>query len=183
MVMTRRLIIIGCSALIGLSCSRKSNPVSPPIEGDFPPSSKFAVTLYSPTQSVATGDTFQVRIVLYNVTNVSGCALRVYFPPTLVALVSAKVGTSFFPSDSVISISRIEQDSGRVSFGVAYRNSAPAQSKSGSGTVCVLTGKALAGGNCSLVIDPATLDIRAPDGTLIPNFASLVLENLSLVIH
>ncbi len=164
--MSRRLIIVGISVLIGLACSRKSNPVSPPITGDFPPSSKFAVTLYSSTQSVATGDTFQVRVVLYNVTNVSGCAFRVYFPPALVSMVSAVVGTTFFPSDSVISISKIEQDSGRVNFGVAYRNVAPVRSKSGSGVVCVLTGKALAGGNCSLLIDPSTLEVLGLMGLL-----------------
>ena len=164
-------------------CRKKSNPVNPSIEGDFPSSSKFAVTLYSPVSSVAVRESFEVRVVLYNVTNVSGCAIEVSYPSSKAGSLIASPGSLFFPSESAISISRNEPDSGRVSLGIAYTNTTPAQSISGSGVVWVLLCKATSAGICSFVIDPNTLEIKGPDGTLIKNFDSLLVENTSVSIH
>ncbi len=177
------LLVLGILALVLGGCSKKSNPVTPPFEGDFPPSSEFSVTLYSASSSVAVGDTFQVRVVLYNVSNVSGCAVRISYSSNLTDILTTAKGSSFFPSDSVVSISKIEPDSGRISFGIGYRGATAANAKSGSGVVSILTCRAKTSGTCSFAIDPNTLEITSPDGTLIPNFGALLVENLSVVIH
>ncbi len=183
MNIARTIVIIGIVILVGGGCKKTSNPVNAPFDGDFPPSSKFSITLYSSSQSAAVGQSFEVLVVLYNVTDVSGCAMVFSYPPAIVDILNASIGSSFFLPQSVMSISKNEPDSGRVSFGVAYRNSTLTQSKSGSGVVCILTCKAKSAGNCTIAINPNTLEIKTPDGTFMKNFDSLLLENFSIVIH
>jgi hypothetical protein len=129
------------------------------------------------------GQSFEVRVILYNVTNVAGCALEVSYPAAVAEVDSVAPGTSFLPPDSIISISKIELDSGRVSYGVSYKYSGQARSKSGSGVVCMLKCKAKTSGTCSFLIDPATLEIKTPDGTFIQNFGTLLVENLTIAVH
>ena len=183
MRINRVVAVIGLGFLLAGGCSKNGNPVSPSLADDFPASSKFSVTLYSASQSVVVGQSFEVRVVLYNVTNVSGCALKISYPSSMVLVDGVAPGTSFLPPDSVLSISRIEQDSGRVSYGVAYANSGRAGSKSGSGVICILDCKAKAAGTCSFVVDPASLEVKTPDGTLIQNFSTLLLEDFSVTVH
>ncbi len=170
--------------LIGCGCTKRSNPVTPPTSGgDFPPDTKFSLTLYSPSTSVAIGELFDVRVVLYNVAGVSGMALDVAYPSANVNVLGVTNGTTFFSSDSVISLSKIEADSGRVSFGVAYRYAASGISKSGSGLICTFKCKAVAAGTASFIVDQNTLRVNTPSGTLIDNFATLLVENLSITIR
>ncbi len=179
----RVTILIGLSLLVSAGCSKSSNPVSPPVTDAFPPSSKFSVTLYSPLQTVAIGDSFEVRVVLYNVSNVAGCAMTIAYTASTAEVDSVIPGTTFFPPDSTVGVSMIEQDSGRVSYGVAYRYSAQMQSKSGSGIVCTLVCKSTTAGTCRFVVDHSTLQLTTPDGTLIPNFNTLQLDSLSIPVH
>ena len=179
----RVTILFGLSLLISAGCGKSSNPVSPPVTDGFPPSSKFSVTLYSPSQTVAVGDSFEVRVVLYNVSNVAGCALNITYTPSLAEVDSIIPGTSFFPPDSTVGISMVEQDSGRVSYGVAYRYSGQTRSKSGSGIVCTLVCRSRNSGTCRFAIDHSSLELTTPDGTLIPNFSTLQLDSLSILVH
>lgn len=180
----RPIVFIVAFVLIVGGCSKKSNPVTPPSSGvDFPQDVKFALTLYSPSISVAVGESFDVRVVLYNVSGVSGMALHVTYPAGNVDALSVTNGVTFFPPDSVISLSKIEADSGRIDFGVSYMNAASGISKSGTGLICTFKCKAKASGTASFVVDQSTLQINSPSGTLIANFAALLVENLSITIH
>ena len=173
------ILFFSAIILIAAGCTKKSNPLTPPTS-EFPPDTKFSVTLYSPLSAVTVGESFDVRVVLYNVTNVSGIALTVTYSKGNVDVVSVAGGTTFLPSDSVVSISNIEADSSRVSYGVSYKNSS---SKSGSGIICTIKCKATASGTASFVIDQTTLVIDTPAGTLIDHFASLLVENCSVAIR
>ena len=179
----RSLFVVGFVIFFAGGCRTKSNPATPVVESDYPPSLKFAVTLYSSVQTATVGQSFEIRVVLYNVTNVSGCAMEISYPTAIVGILDASVGSSFLPPESAICISKNEPDSGRVSLGVAYRNIVQAQSRSGSGVVYIVICKAKAAGNCTFVINPNTLEIKGPDGTLIKNFDTLLLENSSIAIH
>jgi hypothetical protein len=184
MNVNRLTYFVAAILLIAGGCSKKSNPLSPAAPGiEFPPDTKFSLTLYSPSSTSAVSQMFEVRVVLYNVTNVAGMALEVSYPPGNVEILGVTGGTTFFPTDSVISISHLEPDSGRVSYGVAYKNTVSGASKSGSGLVCTFKCKAKAPGTASFVINQNTLDINTPSGTLINNFAALLLENLTFNIH
>ena len=165
-------------------CTKRSNPIAPSSSGDeFPPDNKFSLTLYSPSSNITIGDLFDVRLVLYNVTGVSGMAVDVSFPATSVTVLGILSSTTFFPADSAISLSRTEADSGKMSFGVSYRNAATGISKSGSGLICTFKCKAKAPGAALFVIDQSTLRVTTPSGTLIDNFSTLLIENLSITIH
>jgi len=182
----KRFLSISClvALLLGTGGCRKGNPVSPTNkETDFPPDTKFSLTLYSPTTAVSVGDSFDVRVVLYNVTAVSGVALDVSYPPADVDVFSVDDGQAFFPPDSVISLSKIEPDTGRVEVGISYRNTGPGSSKSGSGVVCTFKCRAKAAGTASFVIDQNNLQITNPTGTLIDHFEHLLIEDLSVIIR
>jgi hypothetical protein len=178
------IFVVGMIILIAGGCSKKGNPVTPEVPAnEFPADAKFSVTLYCPSPSVAVGESFEVRVVLYNVTNVSGMAITVTFPTGSIDVLGLTSGSTFFPPDSTISISNTEADSGRISYGVSYKNTASGASKSGSGLICTVKCRATASGTASFVIDRNTLQIGTPDGTLIGNFATLLVENCSVTIH
>ena len=168
--------------LVAAGCARKANPVSPQVD-DFPADSKFAITLYSPTTTVSVGQSFDVRVVLYNVSQVSGVALRVTYPTSNVDVLQVAGETSFFPQDSVISLSNIEPDSGTVDYGVSYKNPSLGTARSGSGLVCTLKCSAKAAGSAGFNIDQNTLQIVTPSGTLIDDFAVLLVQNLTISIQ
>lgn len=178
------VFLLIAAVLVAAGCGKKSNPVSPQSgTSEFPPDTSFSLTLYSPSLSVAVGESFEVRVILYNAIRVSGMALEMSFPSGNVDILGVTAGSSFFPPDSVISISRVESDSGRISSGVSYKNTASGASKSGSGIICTVQCKAKASGVASFVIMPNSVVINAFDGTLINNFASLLLKDLSVTIH
>jgi hypothetical protein len=184
MNMSHPIYFVAAILLITGGCTKKSNPLSPAAPAiEFPPDTKFSLTLYSPSSSIAVGQTFEARVVLYNVINVAGMALEVSYPAGNVDILGVTGGTTFFPPDSVISISHVEADSGRVSYGVAYKNTASGASKSGSGLICTFKCKAKAPGTASFVINQNTLDINTPNGVLINNFPALLVENISFSIH
>jgi len=177
-----RIFAVAAVVLTVAGCSRRGNPVAPSGE-DFPPDSKFSVTLYSPSSSVSNGESFEVRVVLYNVSNVFGAAVEVSYPAAMVEVLGVTGGITFFPPDSVISLSKIESDSGRVDYAVTFKNAASGKSKSGSGIVCTLMCRANATGTASFAINRKTLQISTPGGTLINGFADLLIEDLSMNIR
>ncbi len=181
--MSRSISFIVAIILIAGGCTKKSNPLSPPAPTiEFPPDTKFSLTLYSPSSVVSVGQSFDVRVVLYNVSGVSGMALDVSYPAANVDVVGVTNGTDFFPQDSVVSLSKIDADSGRVEFGISYKNTSSAPSKSGSGIACTFKCKAKASGSAAFIIDQTTLQINTPAGTLINGFGALLVENLTIPI-
>jgi hypothetical protein len=166
-------------ATIMSGCKKESSPVAP-ATGEFPESTKFCVTLYSPSQSVAVGGTFEIRVVLYNVSSVFGAAMEIGYPGANVEITQVSGGSTFFPSNSSLTVAKIEPDSNRVSVAIAYQNAGTVLSSSGSGILFRLTCKAKASGTHTFTINGKTLEIRRPDGTLINNFSSLLIENLTI---
>ena len=151
--------------------------------GDFPPSSKFSITLYAPKQSVAVGESFEIRVVLYNVTGVFGVATEIAYPSASVEVISVTRDASFSPSSKFVEVNMIQPDSNRVSAALAIQNTGSASSFSGSGVVWVLTCKAKIAGNAPFILSSQKLEIQSSDGTLISNFSSLLIENLSISIR
>ncbi len=177
------IFVVLVAVLVGAGCSKKSNPVEPSSGGDFPSSSKFSVTLYSVSTSAGIGQSFEVKVILYNVTNVAGYAMKISYQPSTAEVDSISLDSPFVSPDSSIGVSLIEPDSGRVSFGVARRYAGTPVSVSGSGVVCTLWCRGKGTGTCNFVIDPVSLEIQTPDGVLIQGFASLLIENLAIAIH
>ncbi|HEY6952972.1 MAG TPA: cohesin domain-containing protein [Bacteroidota bacterium] len=179
----KRIIAFIAAVVVLSGCGKKNNPVSPPTVIDFPPDTKFSVTLYSPAQSVSVGGTFEVRVVLYNVSNVFGAALSVSYPGAVVDVLGVTGGGTFLPAASVIDVSRIEPDSNRVSYAVSYENATTGSSSTGSGVLCRIQCRAKASGTAAFAINQSTLEIKTANGTLIPGFSNLLVENLSIGIH
>jgi len=136
-----------------------------------------SVTLYCEKQSVAVGESFEVKIVLYNVSEIFGCAVEVQYASDKCEVTSGLAGT-LFPADSIIALPpKIESASNRVSYSVTKQRGT--KSLSGSGIVFKMKCKAKTAGNASFTINTATLEIRKADGLLVVRPVS----NLSITVR
>lgn len=124
-----------------------------------------SVTVYCEKQDVAFGEEFDVKLVLYNVTDVFGVAFEMDYPADKCEISSVLVGP-FFPSDNIIALPPvIEPDSNRVSCGLTKVRGST--SISGSGVVIKLKCVGKGSGKAAFTINPTNLAITKPDGTLI----------------
>jgi hypothetical protein len=165
------LIILIITALV-VGCKKNdatTNPPPPPPASQedwtYPASSTSdTVTVYCNKQNVAVGEEFEVKLVIYNVSDVFGMAIEMNYASDKSDVLSALAGP-FFPSDSVVTLSpKIESNSNRVSYGVSRLRGST--SISGSGILIKLKCKGKTAGNATFSIDPTKLEIRKADGTL-----------------
>jgi hypothetical protein len=166
--------VMGCKKDEGVT----NTPPPSPEDWTYPASTtRDTITTYCEKQNVAVGEEFDVKLVLYNVADVFGVAVEMKYVSDKSDVLSALAGP-FFPSDSVVALSpKIEPDSNRVSYGVTRLRGST--SIAGSGVVIKLKCKGKAAGNATFSINPAKLEIRKADGTLIVR----PIANLTVVVH
>lgn len=172
------ILIAGC----------KKNPVSSlPPEEDFsyPPSTKFAVSVYSSQTTIKKGDLVDIKLVFYNLQNVFGAAVELNYSNNLIEFTDDSkmlLGQYFVVGDSTLVLKKVEQSYGRVSVAISYVKGS-SKTANGSGVVFKLKGKAVGIGSAQIEINRNKLQIIKSDGLPINNFSNLLLENLTLTIQ
>lgn len=144
-------------------------------------SSKFAVTAYTAKDTVAIADSFDVKVVCYNLSSVFGASVQMSYDPSKVRVRSLVAGSYVGPDSVVIKLSDIDSTSGLVSFGISYLNGS-GRSSSGSGVLFKAKCMALAAGMVTFTVDTTKLEILKSDGTSIAGFDTLSVENESITI-
>lgn len=185
--MKTNILLVLLFALLFSSCKKSENPASPATETttedfSFPQSSRFAFVVYSDNATVKNGDLFDVKVILYNATDVFGTATEISYPNDKVSVQSAVTGPYFSPLNDALTLSKIEADSGRVSYGITYKAGVTKLS-SGSGILYKLKCKATKTGTASFILNAQNLQILKSDGSAISNFSQIVKENLTITIQ
>jgi hypothetical protein len=152
-----------------------TNP-SPLVEDwSFPASAtRDTTTLYCDKESVVVGESFDVKVVLYNVSDLFGAAVEVDYVPAYVDVVSVLPGP-LFPADSVVALPpKIEPAHNRVSYGVSRLRGSTGLT--GSGVLMKLKCKGRSAGVAGFAVNPANLEIRnRNDSLLVRPIANLVV--------
>jgi hypothetical protein len=185
---TTFLWCLSIAALLA-GCSKSSNnPVGPstaPTGNDwvFPANnSKFSVTVYTASDTVAVGQTFYTKVIYYNVSQTFGTALECAYAPDKVRILEVTQGPMFASDTTTISVARVDSVAGTVSMGISYK-AGTGKVFNGSNILVRLKCEAKAAGSTAFTINAAKLEILQSDGSSIPNFGSLAVENLSLLIR
>jgi hypothetical protein len=168
--------------VLSSSCKKDDGTTGPPPDPEFPASSNFAVTLYTPKTTLSVNESFEVKAILYNVTDVFGAALEIKYSPDKVQIVGIDAGTSFFPGGNVLTISMTEPDSLRASYGATLK-AGISSGISGSGVLAKFRCKALAAGTPSFLINESKLALKKSDGNPITGFSTIQKNDLLLTIQ
>jgi hypothetical protein len=182
--MTRHLFVLALIVplLASSGCKKDDGGTEPPpvIEDfTFPASSDTALTLYSGTSSVGLNQTFDVKVICYNVSPTFGAAFEVSFSSSLVQVLDIIVGPFIGPADSTVQLKQIENASGRVSFGVSFRRGSGLTS-SGSGIPFKIRCKAIAAGTAQFTFNQSKVLLLQADGSEIANFRRLQFRDLTI---
>jgi len=175
------ILLSGC----GGGSSTQPNPTptpTPPGPWTFPASSKFAVTLYADSSTYAIGDSFDVKVVAYNLTNVFGATFQVNYPAS-----QLNVGRVVYNSTPIVTPNlelpgRVEADSNRVSFGFTFLRGSH-HAFNGSAVLARLRCLGTAAGTAKFTLARANLAIQDSTGSAIPNFSNLEVDSLSVTVH
>ena len=151
-------------------------------EWSFPENLNFAITLYSEEDSVAVGDSFDVKIVFYNIRIAFGTVMEISYNSDIVEISQVISGPYFSPDSLTIMLSVIEPDLNRISYGVSYVKDS-GMTVSGSGIVAKLRciGKNRGTAKCRLT--PGKFEIIGTDGNLVTNFRSLTITNATVIVE
>ena len=184
--MMRNLFLICSVSIVGflIGCSKGDNGTNPPPTEDFtfPASSDTALTLYSGTSTVSVNQTFDIKVVCYNVSQTFGAAFEVGFTNGTVTVESIVIGPFFDPADQTVSVTQIENTNSRVSFGTTYQRGS-GKTSSGSGVVFKIRCKGTMPGAAQFTLNQSKIELRKSDGTLISNFDRLQYQNLSVTVQ
>lgn len=172
------LILFGC----------KKDPTGPDIPQEdfsYPPSGRFAVSLYSNQTSLNVNSEVDIRLVFYNLNNVFGSAIEIIYDKNKFEILNEDkiiFGPYFKIGDSTLVLKKVDQSFGRASCSVSYvKNSGKASS--GSGVVFKLKAKAISKGSAAFTINKDKLEIFQSDGRYIDNFQSLAIDSLNINIQ
>jgi hypothetical protein len=178
-------IVAGGLLLALAGCGGSSTrPTPAPGPWDYPASPRFAIALYSDAVTHAVGDSFDVKVVAYNLQSVFGVGLTVHYTPSLLAIGEIRYNPTLFVDDSSFIVLPLqdEPDSNRVGFGFTFVRGSH-RSISGSAVVMRLRCLANAAGTAKFKLDPATLAIQDSTGNAITNYENLEIDSLSVTIH
>ncbi|MBI5472984.1 MAG: hypothetical protein HY961_11620 [Ignavibacteriae bacterium] len=179
--MKRFLLLVVIGVMLG-SCKKDDGGTTPPPpDTEFPASTKFAATLYAPTTTVSNGASFEIRFVLYNVSQAFGAAAEITFSNDKVQIDSSSIGSAFGPSGAIISL-RGPVNANTYAYGVSYR-AGSGSSLTGSGVIVKLKCHAIATGTATFSITPSKLEIKRADGTPINNFGTILIEPATVTIN
>ena len=151
-------------------------------EWSFPVNYNFEVSLYSDVDTVAVADTFDVKIVFYNIRDVLGMGLVISYDSDLIEISSVIPGPYFSPESLVIALSLIEPDINRISYGASFIRGSQL-TVSNSGIVAKLRCVAKKNGLAKFSIIPGKYEIIGIDGKLVSNFRSLTISNSSVIVE
>ncbi len=173
-----------CAALLA-GCSGGKAPTggtAAPGPWDYPSSDKFALTLYSDRTSVAEGDSFDVKVVFYNVPSLFGAAFEIGYTGAR-AGAGRFIGNGAYLSSggTVLSLNRVEPDSSKAS--AAFTHVRGGGTFDDNGVIVKLRCKALRAGIARFTVRDSTLRMVKSDGTAIDGFASLRNEGLAITIR
>ncbi len=182
------LWMIAAASLVA-GCSKSSNsptgPTTPSTGEDwtFPANTtKFSATLTSSKNPVAVGDIFYAKIVYYNITQTFGTAIELTYPSDKVRILDLTPGPLIANDSTSMDVIQIDSVAGKVSFGITYK-AGSGKVFNGSNVLARLRCQGKATGTGTFAIVPSTLEIDQSDGTAIPNFSTLQIENLSLQVQ
>jgi hypothetical protein len=142
---------------------------------------KFAATVYSSASTVQNGSRFEVLVVYYNLTNVFGTALELSFPNDKVSIRDVAAGP-YISGSSALILKKVDNTAGRVSLGATF-TAGSGNTAAGSGVVLKVKCRAKNAGSSPFTINASKLQILQPDGSSIPNFNTLQVENLTVGIQ
>lgn len=171
-------------ALGFVSCKKDdSGTNTPPTTQEdwtFPSDGATKLAVYSEKSTVAVGETFDVKIILYNVTGIFGAATEISYSSDKVDVLDVLAGPVFTPAADYLMVKKIEANLNVVSFGITYKNGT-ARSVTGSGIVLKLKCKGKAAGTATFTINaPPRSEARKADGTLAtPSIGSA----LNITVH
>lgn len=157
-------------------------PVTPEDWSFTADSTKFSATLTAPKDTFAAGESFDVKLILYNVPAVFGLSAEFTYPSNLVEILDVVQGPHFAPPENTLVVKNIEATANRVSFGVTFRRTT-GTGVSGSGAVMKLKCRARAAGAASITFNASRFEVRKADGTLITDFGTLAREGESFLIR
>ncbi len=184
--MSKILIFFVVISLILTGCSK--NPVGPvPPQEDFsyPPSTRFAVSLYSEKTNYNLNSEIDIRLIFYNLTGVFGTAVEISYDQTKLEITNEDkiiIGPYFKSLDSALVIKKVDQPIGRVSGAISYWKNSDLTANE-SGVVFKIKAKAVATGNIQLSINKDKLQILRNDGRPIDNFQNLQIDSLNITIQ
>jgi hypothetical protein len=170
------LLVCGCGG---------DSVVNPPAsdEWTFPANStKFAVTLYSTSSTVAANGTSDVRLVLYNVSSLFGAAFEISVPQDSLEVTEVLQGKVFGTTSDAIVLSQIEPAQKRVSYGITLKAGSTA-SFTGSNVILKLKVKGKIAGPVNVRVNPVNLELKTSGGLPITNFANIMVEDILLTVQ
>ena len=142
----------------------------------FPASGTPSATLYASSTSVVVNQEFDIRFVLYNVTDAFGAAAEITYPADKIQLTADAINQNYFsPPNSTLVVKGVVT-AGVYAYGVTYQNGT-GLTQSGSGVIMKLRCKATATGTAAFAL--TKLDIRRADGSAM----SLPIQNVSVAIQ
>ena len=184
---TRAFVFVSVLALLLMGCKKDDEGTTPPVAAEdwtFPTDTvKFAVTVNSPKATVAVGEAFDVKVILYNVSNAFGFSMEMAYASDKVEVLEVTQGPHFAPVGDLLTIKKIDAAMNAVSYGVTFKAGTTTTGKSGSGVVFKLKCRARVAGSAAFTIAPGKLEIRKADGSFINNFNTIAKENLTLQIQ
>jgi hypothetical protein len=142
---------------------------------------KFAATVYSSTSTVQNGSRFEVLVVYYNMTKAFGTAIELSFPVDKVSIRDVVAGP-YISGSSALILKKLDNTAGRVSFGATF-TAGSGDTVTGSGIVLKLKCRAKSTGSSPFTINASKLQILQSDGSSIPSFNTLQIENLLIGIQ
>jgi hypothetical protein len=186
--MKNTLIIATLAFVVAASgCNKSDDGTQPPTtqneDWNFPTNAtKFSATLYTENTTVAVGAAFDVKVILYNVTDVFGAAFEIRYQADKAAITTGVAGPFFTPLTSAISVGPITSTLNKAGFGITYVSGSN-RTSSGSGVIMKFKCQARAAGQAVFSFDPTKLEVKKADGTPIPNIGGLQIENLTVTIQ
>ncbi len=182
---TRMAMTIGLLTVL-LGCGKSGNAPTQPTpteDWSFPANgTKVGVTLYAPSQTVSAGGSFEVRFVCYNLTQVFGAATELAYSSDKVDILQVLGGPYLSPDTALVSINKIDPVGGLVSYGATFK-AGSGRAGSGSGVLFKLKCKATASGTAAFTVNVQKLSLQKSDGTPIPQFSTMGVENVNITVQ
>lgn len=163
-------LVILCSMLGLFGCSKGDQGTSPPPpeteDWTFPYDTTYNMKIYSEKSLVSVGESFDVKVILYNVSNLVAVATEIAYSSDRVEVLAMMTGPLFVPDSTILTVKSIEPSRNLLSFGVTYR-AGTNRSVTGSGVLVKMKCRGRAIGNGTFSVNPPpNLEIRAMNGML-----------------
>jgi len=168
-------------AIAMTACSRGGGPTAPIDLEDWSypeDATAFAITAWSPDDSIATAEIFEVRVVAYNLPAMARAAVYLEYRRNDVEFVGATAGP-YFPNITVLASTDISVDLGRVHF--EGRQPSSTGVAEGSGVIFKARFRALRSARTRLRFEPPP-ELVAPGGGDIPDRDALQVIELEFDI-